>query len=116
MSDTNKNTAVSALSIVSLVEFLEAYPVNLTVSGDKLLVSNRDIDFTVEIIDSKLLIDGIPATEENLFQIVSPNDDSVLEDWLLHVSLFEAVESDTRAEEDMPHMSDDSKNAESDIA
>lgn len=79
----NANT----LSIDSLTEFLSAYPFNLQAVGEegaeRLLVSNLDDNFELDF--DPLRMDGTPIPIYDLLERIAPNDESVVNDYSLHV-------------------------------
>lgn len=83
---TIKNTA-AAVSINSLVEFLDCYPFNTEISNGDLLVSNLTENFTIGF--SPLTMDGQIIPIEKFVLRVAKGDESIIRDWNLHTERFE---------------------------
>lgn len=79
----------AAISLLSFHEFLEAYHYNLEISGKELLVSNLEENFTVGF--DPLVIDEKPIEINAFILRVAKGDESVIDDWNMHVDRFHPV-------------------------
>lgn len=80
-------TTAAAVSINSLVEFLDSYPYNTEISNGDLLVSNREENFTIGF--SPLTMDGQIISIEKFVLRIAKGDESIIRDWNLHTERFE---------------------------
>ncbi len=76
-----------SLSPASIEEFLGAYPFNIQreerENETALLVSNREDSFELKF--NPLRLDGLPIPIYDLLERIAPGDESVLNDYRLHV-------------------------------
>jgi len=106
MQNATIKATAAALTVLSLIEFLEAYPFNLeqmerenddSSKSTELLVSNREENFTIGF--SPFTINGEDATAKDFILRVANGDESVADDWNMHVDRFVPDnEYDERAE------------------
>jgi hypothetical protein len=88
-----KNTSLAALGLVSMLEFLSAYPFNVETvgneeTGESLLVSNLDTSFQLDF--SPLRMDGEEIAVDSLLNKLG-DDESIREDWKMHVEREEFI-------------------------
>jgi hypothetical protein len=83
---TIKNTP-AAISILSLVEFLDCYFNTEVAPNGDLLVSNREENFTIGF--SPLTMDGKEIPIEKFVLRIAKGDESIIRDWNLHTERFE---------------------------
>jgi hypothetical protein len=88
-------TLFTALTIVSLAEFLSAYPFNVEQvgneeSGESLLVSNLEQSFQLDFAPFRM--DGQETDVNQLFFKLGEGDGSIVEDWKLHVQREKFIE------------------------